>query len=79
MIYLAGDIIGVMIDTTYVDEFFVPLVFRPTCLVLEHNIVVPSPLHVEVLGIEERIAPSDIIFPLLLFLSGFLAFLQAGQ
>lgn len=71
----ASDIISVLINTTYVDEFLVSLVFRPTGLVLEHNVVVPSPLYVEVLGIEERITPSDFVFPLLLFLGGFFAFL----
>lgn len=64
-----------MKESAYIDKLLVALVLGPPSLVLEHNVVIPSPLQVEVLGVQQRIASRNVHLPLFLFLGGAFLFL----
>ena len=63
---------------THVDEFLLLLVLRAPSLVLEHHIVVPSPLAAtcEILLVEQWVPEGDVPFPLVFFCLCALCFLQ---
>lgn len=52
---------------THVDELLVlsPII-RPPRLVLEHHIIIPSPLHVKVRLVEQRVPEGDVALARLL-------------
>jgi hypothetical protein len=48
-------------------------------LILEDNVVVPSPLEIKILGVEQRVTLGNVILSLLLFLCSTFAFLEIGE
>lgn len=60
----------------YVDKFFLALLLGASSLVFEDDIVVPPSFHVEGRRIEQRVAHSNVLFTLFLFLRSLLRFLQ---
>lgn len=59
-----------------IDEFLFFLVIGAAGLVLEHDIVVPSPFDVEVARVQERVSPRYIELSLLLLLDGLFSLLN---
>lgn len=58
-----------------VNEFLAVVLLRASCLVLEHDIVVPASLHAEILRIEQGIAAGNVDFSLLFLLGSPFLFL----
>ena len=60
---------------TYVDKLLLALVLGPARLVLEDHIVVPPPLHIEILLVQQGVSQRNISLPLLLLGGGALGLL----
>jgi hypothetical protein len=62
-----------------VDKLLALSLFGPASLILEDNVVVPSPLEIKILGVEQRVTLGNVILSLLLFLCSTFAFLEIGE
>lgn len=67
---------GYQSKQSYVDELLPILLLSSASLVLEHDIIVPPSLHVEILRVKKRVSSSNINLSFLLFLSRSFLFLQ---
>ena len=62
-------------EYAYIDEFFLAFLLCTSGLILEDDVVIPPPLDVESLRIEQRVAECNVDFPFALFFRSLLCFL----
>ncbi len=61
---------------TYIDKLLLALILRPAGLVLKNHIIIPTPLHCEILLIEQRVTECNITLTSNLLFLGALGLLQ---